>query len=120
MKQKIIWNEDRPDLIEDRNMAKHLDIMNRKIKTGPRHNVFLGTSECGAYVKPTVFNEDEGYYDNEERRDFPIMYYGFIWPSMSKDKTMRRCFWKPVMKHGIIEYGHPENAPIKEIIGDKK
>lgn len=117
---KIVWNENRPDLDEDRCIKKHMNIMNRKIKTGARHNIFLGTSECGAYIKATNFEEDEGYYDNEERRDFPLMYYGFIWPSMSKDKNMKRCFWKPCMRHGVIEYGHPENAPIKEEIGETK
>lgn len=40
------WNENRPELIGDRNENKHHEIAKRMIEKGGRRDIFLGTREC--------------------------------------------------------------------------
>lgn len=54
----FIWNEQRPELKQDRNENKHFFIAKRMIEKGGRRDVFLGTRECQAYVEPCDFNEN--------------------------------------------------------------
>ena len=40
------WNENRPDLADDRNENKHYFVAKRMIERGGRRDIFLGTREC--------------------------------------------------------------------------
>ena len=54
------WNENRPELVQDRNEHKHHNIARRMIDRGGRRDVYLGCRECQAYVEPCIFNEGIG------------------------------------------------------------
>ena len=58
------WNDNRPELANDRNENKHHEVARRMIKKGGRRDIFLGTRECQGYVEPCVFGEGNGAYDN--------------------------------------------------------
>lgn len=109
------WNENRPELIGDRNENKHHEIAKRMIKKGGRRDIFLGTRECQAYVEPCMFGEGEGAYDNICRLDFGLMYHGITYADEAYSEEtkgkMTLNFWQPVMKNGVIEFLRPENCP---------
>lgn len=108
------WNENRPELINDRNENKHHNIAKRMIDRGGRRDVFLGTRECQGYVEKCIFGEGASAYDNTEELNFGFMLHGFTYPDEAvrkEDKgnlTVR--FWKPIMKNGIIEFLRPEQC----------
>lgn len=109
------WNDNRPELSGDRNENKHHNIAKRMIERGGRRTPFLGCSECFAYVKPCVFGEDEGFYDNSGEISFGICYHGITYADETvlpedKDKMTLRL-WQPVMKDGVIEFIQPEDIP---------
>ena len=110
------WNENRPELQQDRNENKHHEIAKRMISKGGRRDVFLGTRECQAYVEPCVFGEGAGYYDDLPARSFGLMYHGITYPDEAySDDTqgvMTANFWYPEMKNGIIEFPRPERCPL--------
>ena len=81
VKAHFIWNENRPELEEDRNENKHHNIAKRMIQKGGRRDVFLGCRECQAYVEPCTFGEGEGFYDNIEELSFGLMYHGITYPA---------------------------------------
>ena len=58
------WNDNRPELVKDRNENKHHNIAKRMIQSGGRRDIFLGTRECSGYVEPCIFGEGDGYYDD--------------------------------------------------------
>lgn len=58
------WNEQRPDLTDDRDENKHYQIAQRSVNQGGRRDVFLGTRECQGYVEPCAFGENIGFYDD--------------------------------------------------------
>ena len=108
------WNENRPELANDRNEDKHYIIAKRMIEKGGRRDVFLGTRECQAYVEPCVFGTGDGYYDDLQRLDFSIMYHGITYADESYSEDTKNCMtinmWKPVMKRGIIEFPRPNEC----------
>ena len=112
------WNENRKDLIKDRNENKHYDIMRRMIEKGGRRDIFLGTRECQGYVEPCKFGEKKGFYDNIDM-PFGIMLHGITYPDevvdKSKEGIMSVRLWTPKMKNGI----RPENCPIVRDIGKR-
>lgn len=110
------WNENRPELAEDRNENKHHNIAKRMILRGGRRDVFLGARECQGYVEPCVFGEGKSCYDEMEGEvSYGFMYHGItyadeaILPEDEGKMTVR--FWRPVMqKGGIIEFVRPEEC----------
>lgn len=112
------WNENRPELIEDRNENKHHEIAKKMIRKGGRRDIFLGTRECQGYVLPCVFEEDIGAYDEIPELSFGLMYHGITYadeaysPETAGNMTAR--FWHPCMNHGIIEFPRPEACPIQK------
>ena len=70
------WNENRPELRNDRDENKHHNIAKRMIEKGGRRDVFLGTRECQAYVEPCVFGEGKGAYDELNELSFGLMLHG--------------------------------------------
>lgn len=106
------WNYNRPDLEVDRNENKHHNIAKRMIERGGRRDIFLGTRECQGYVKPCVFGEGEGFYDNYGEINFGVMVHGFDYPDETgKDELTVRLWKNVIMKDGIIEFPLPfENS----------
>lgn len=109
------WNENRPELISDRNENKHHQIALKMIRKGGRRDVFLGTRECQGYVEPCIFGQGEGAYDAIPRMDFGLMYHGITYPDEAYDAAtkgnMTARFWRPVMENGIIRFLPPEQCP---------
>ena len=110
------WNENRPELAQDRNENKHHEIARKMIRKGGRRDVFLGTRECQGYVGPCVFGEGRGAYDELPELHFGLMYHGITYAdeaysSETKGKMTAR-FWRPVMKNGVIKFSRPEECTI--------
>ena len=114
------WNDNRPELSDDRNENKHHQIALRSIQKGGRRDIFLGTRECQGYVEPCVFGEGKGAYDDIPELSFGLMYHGITYADEAySDETRGRMttrFWNPVMKNGVIHFLRPEECPYtKEI-----
>ena len=113
------WNENRPELAEDRSENKHHQIAKRTIAKGGRRDIFLGTRECQGYVEPCVFGEGEGAYDDIPELSFGLMYHGITYAdeaySPETQGKMTARFWRPVMKKGVIKFIRPEECIHKEL-----
>lgn len=109
------WNDNRPELAQDRNENKHHQIAKRMIQKGGRRDVFLGTRECQGYVQPCVFGDGSGAYDDLASRSFGMMVHGITYADEAySEKTkghMSVRFWKPAMNNGIITFPRPEDCP---------
>jgi len=107
------WNMNRPELANDRNENKHHNIAKRMIELGGRRDVFLGTRECQGYVKPCIFGEEAGFYDEYGEIDFGLMVHGFDYPDETgKDELSVRLWRNVVMKDGKILFPLPfEDSP---------
>lgn len=107
----FIWNENRPELEADRNENKHHNIAKRMIERGGRRDIFLGTRECQGYVKPCVFGEGEGAYDDIEELSFGMMYHGITYADEAYSEETRGKLsvrlWQAVMKKGVIAFPPP-------------
>lgn len=109
------WNENRPELKNDRNENKHHQIALKMIRKGGRRDIFLGTRECQGYVEPCIFGEGAGAYDEIPRLEFGLMYHGLTYAdeaySSETAGNMTARFWQPVMEHGVIRFLRPEECP---------
>lgn len=110
------WNDNRPELADDRNENKHHSIAKRCIAKGGRRDVFLGARECQAYVEPCVFGEGAGAYDETNELSFGLMYHGITYADEAYSEQTRGKmtvrFWYPVMKRGVVEFARPEQCPL--------
>ena len=110
------WNENRPELIGDRNENKHHNISKRMIEKGGRRDIFLGTRECQGYVVPCKFGEGEGHYDNIQELAFGLMYHGITYADEAFSEETKNCmtarFWYPKMQNGVINFLRPEKCPL--------
>lgn len=113
------WNENRPDLIHDRNEHKHYQVAKRMLERGGRRDIFLGTRECQGYVEPCQFGEGKGYYDTDTL-PLGIMFHGFTYPDEAfNDETkgyLTARFWQVVMRNGSIKFIRPEECTITRAI----
>lgn len=109
------WNDNRPELASDRNENKHHNIAKRMVERGGRRTPTLGCSECFAYVRPCVFGDDVGFYDDSGEISFGICYHGITYADeavLPEDKgKMTLRLWQPVMKNGVVEFVQPEDIP---------
>lgn len=116
------WNENRPELIADRNENKHHEIAKRMIRKGGRRDIFLGCRECQGYVEPCVFGEGIGAYDEVPELSFGLMYHGITYADEAYSEEtkgkMTVRFWNPVMKNGVITFLPPEQCPQSKTICD--
>lgn len=107
----FIWNENRPELEEDRDENKHHNIAKRMIEHGGRRDIFLGTRECQGYVIPCDFDEGTGYYDDIPELSFGMMYHGITYADEAySDETKGKMsvrLWNAVMRNGIISFPPP-------------
>lgn len=112
------WNENRPELANDRNENKHHQIALKMIKKGGRRDIFLGTRECQGYIEPCVYGEGDGAYDDVAHLEFGLMYHGITYAdeaySQETKGQMTARFWRPVMEHGKICFPRPDEFPKKE------
>lgn len=110
------WNENRPELAQDRNENKHHEIAKRMIQKGGRRDIFLGTRECQAYVEPCKFGEGPGAYDDISLLSFGPMYHGITYADEAYSEEtkgkMTINFWTPEMKNGIIVFPRPSECPM--------
>ena len=116
------WNENRPELAQDRNENKHHNMAKRMIAKGGRRDVFLGTRECQGYVGTCVFGDGPGAYDELPELSFGLMYHGITYadeaysPETAGKMTVN--LWYPVMKKGIVHFLRPEACPLKKTVAD--
>jgi len=116
------WNENRPELEQDRNEHKHHNIARRMIARGGRRDVFLGTRECQGYVEPCVFGEGESAYDDLDGEiAYGFLYHGITYADeavLPEDKgklTVR--FWHARMtRGGEVKFLRPEQCVEKRHI----
>ena len=102
------WNENRPELLHDRNEHKHHNIAMRMIERGGRRDIFLGSRECQGYVEPCVFSKDEGFYDGYGELNFGVMVHGFDYPDETgKDEMSVRLWQLAKMENGYIKFPLP-------------
>ena len=110
------WNDNRPELADDRNENKHHSIARRMIERGGRRDIFLGSRECQGYVEPCVFGEGPGAYDDIPELSFGLMYHGLTYPDEAYSQETRgwmtASFWYPVMKRGVLAFPRPEDCPL--------
>lgn len=112
------WNDNRPELVSDRNENKHHNIAKRSILKGGRRDIFLGARECQGYVEPCVFDEGEGAYDQVPELSFGLMYHGITYADEAYSEEtkgkMTARFWNPVMKKGVISFLRPEECSLQK------
>ena len=114
------WNENRPELVQDRNENKHHEIAKKMIRKGGRRDIFLGARECQGYVEPCIFEEEAGAYDSTPSLAFGLMYHGLTYADEAYSKETAHCmtanFWYPVMEKGIITFPRPEECPLHKFL----
>ncbi len=123
VKAHFEWNENRQDLVQDRNENKHYQIAKRMLERGGRRDIFLGTRECQGYVEPCKLQEGTGAYDNNNL-SFGLMVHGITYPDEAvreeeKGKMTVR-FWNVTMTKGIIRFPRPEECSVRRIIKEMK
>ena len=107
----FIWNENRPELAQDRNEHKHHNIAKRMIERGGSRDIYLGPRECQGYVRPCVFGEGKGFYDEIPELNFGMMYHGITYADEAYSQETRGKMsirlWNAVMKKGVIAFLPP-------------
>ena len=109
------FNENRPDLVFDRNEGKHYSIMKRSLEAGGRRDIFLGARECQAYVEPIDFDSDDSFYDGADLH-FGTMVHGFDYPDETGRDELAVRLWNPVMKDGVIAFPRPETCSLVKTV----
>lgn len=109
------WNMRDQEFEKDRNAGKFGAIIQRAVRAGGRYDIFLGTRECQAELRPCVFGEGEGYYDHMGEMELGYMYHGLTYPDAAdvlpgEEDFLTVRFWRPVMKNGIITFIRPEEC----------
>lgn len=114
------WNENRPELREDRNEDKHFQIARRMLERGGRRDIFLGTRECQGYVEPCIFGEDTGAYDRIAELSFGLMFHSFGYPDETGREELTARLWRPKMERGVIRFERPETCALVRHIKPRK
>jgi CRISPR-associated protein Cas5d len=112
------WNEQRPELINDRDENKHHNIALRSVRQGGRRDIFLGTRECQAYVEPCDYDEGSGEYDNYGPIDFGLMFHGFDYPDETSRGELGVRLWRQSMTDGRIAFDPPEAVHLRRVVGE--
>lgn len=112
----FVWNEHRAELADDRNHAKHNDIVRRMLDRGGRQDIFLGTRDCQGYVEPCEFGSGLGHYDGAGELAFGLMFHGFDYPDETDEDKLHARFWKPTMRDGVIRFDRPEDCTVRKFV----
>ena len=115
------WNENRPNLQNDRNENKHHNIAKRSIEKGGRRDIFLGTRECQGYIEPCRFGSRNGFYDDYGELNFGFMFHGIDYPDENPNKNEEGKpsqnfdvrFYNCIMKDGIIIFPTLNDSIVK-------
>lgn len=103
------WNENWPELAQDRVAGKHMAIAKRMLDRGGRQDIFLGTRDCQGYVEPCEFGSlgrdgKAGFYDEIDNLDFGLMFHSFGYPEETGNHELVSRFWRAQMQHGEIVF----------------
>lgn len=120
VKAHFIWNQNRPELEQDRNEHKHYQIARRMIEKGGRRDIFLGTRECQGYVEPCRFGEGESAYERQGDLAFGLMFHSFGYADETGNEIMTSRFWNPKMRDGLVEFCPPEDCPVERVIREQR
>jgi len=112
------WNQNRPELEQDRNDGKHHSIALRALERGGRQDIFLGTRDCQGYVEPCDFGSEAGHYDNHDELAYGLMFHGFDYPDETGNHQLHARFWRPVMKKGVVKFDSPQACTVRKFIRD--
>ena len=110
------WNNNRPELEDDRIEGKHNDIAQRMLERGGRQDIFLGTRDCQGYVEPCEFNSGSGDYDGAGKLTYGLMFHGFDYPDETGENQLHARFWRPTMVDGRISFLRPEACTIRKFV----
>lgn len=110
------WNENRPELADDRNERRHHNMACQMIEEEGGRGILLGTRECRGFVEPCYFDMERGAYDRMPEQSFGLMYHGITYADEAYSEDTRGKitvrFWRPVMKRGVITFPRPEDCPL--------
>jgi len=112
----FVWNQYRPELAEDRNIGKHVDIVNRSLARGGRQDIFLGTRDCQGYVEPCDFGSGAGAYDDAGELAYGLTFHGFDYPDETGRGELRSRYWTPTMKNGVVRFRRPEDCTVNRLV----
>jgi len=112
----FVWNQYRPELAEDRNIGKHVDIVNRSLARGGRQDIFLGTRDCQGYVEPCDFGSGAGAYDDAGELAYGLTFHGFDYPDETGRGELRSRYWNPTMKNGVVRFRRPEDCTVNRLV----
>lgn len=112
------WNMNRRELESDRKESKHTEIFLHALECGGRRSVYLGTSECGAYVEPCAFDEGRSFYDGRGSVSYGMpMFHSFTYAdeaySSETQGKVTKAYWTPEMENGIIKFPRPSECNIQ-------
>jgi CRISPR-associated protein Cas5d len=110
------WNVHRPELVNDRNQAKHFEVARRMLERGGRQDIFLGTRDCQGYVEPCEFGSGASHYDDGGELDFGLMFHGFDYPDETGDCKLYSRFWRQTMNKGVIRFAPPEDCTSRKFV----
>lgn len=116
VKAHFEWNLHRPELMDDRDEAKHHIIAQRMLERGGRQDIFLGTRDCQGYVEPCEFGSGNSPYDNGGELAFGVMFHGFDYPDETGEPKLYTRFWRPTMVNGVIHFERPEECSIRKFV----
>lgn len=114
------WNTCRPELADDRNVAKHHIVAKRMLERGGRQDIFFGTRDCQGYVEPCAFGSGGGHYDNAGELSYGLTFHGFDYPDETGNNELRARFWTPKMVDGVIRFIRPEVCTATKFVRDMK
>jgi CRISPR-associated protein Cas5d len=112
----FVWNQHRPELVDDRSEPKHHLIAKRMLERGGRQDIFLGTRDCQGYVEPCEFGAEPGHYDSAGELGFGLTFHGFDYPDETGEGKLQARFWQPTMVDGVIRFDPPEQCTTRKFI----
>ena len=105
VKFHFVWNENRPDLMQDRVPNKHEAIMERSLKKGGRRDIFIGVKEClglAEAISQEDYETTPSYYQGETI-DFGLMFHSFSYPTEA-GQSLKSYFSQTTMIDGKITF----------------
>lgn len=118
VKVAMQWSKN-DNFIKDHNPCKHMESARRWLKRGGKLPIFLGKSECVAYVEPCTFGEGKGYYDGIDL-SFGLMLHGQTYPNQGKTGELVTRLFNCEMQDGVIHFPKPEECPIQRLVRKEK
>ncbi|KRM12370.1 hypothetical protein FD16_GL002365 [Paucilactobacillus suebicus DSM 5007 = KCTC 3549] len=115
---RIHFNPFEKNMVQDRDMTKHVAMLKRAIKHGGRRDIFFGTRECQAHVELVDSeNKEEGFYD-QVSTDIPFgnQFLKYEYPNETGVPELQADFGLYVMKRGIIDFTEIEKKVRQQLV----